>query len=151
MTLGACAAEETVSVYRARVAKQEIGLGRLDVVRTVQFARHVSGQRQNGRMIAVGFIKTGDQVSAAGTGSAGAYRQAAGNFCLAGGSQRRTFLMADADPFNVASTDRVGEWIQRVANETEDVFHPDLLEHSSQNIRDRSRHECLPFGSARDI
>ena len=96
-------------------------------------------------MVAARFIEAGDQMSAAGAGGAGAHREVAGELGLAGGSERRSFLMADANPFDAASADRVGERVQRVADEPEYMFDPDLLEYTDQDIRDRLRHLCRPL------
>ena len=53
--------------------------------------------------------------------------------------------MADADPFDVAAANGVGERIQRVADQSENVLDPDLLERADQDIRNRPGHRCLPF------
>jgi hypothetical protein len=52
------------------VTEQKIGLGGLDVIRPLELARHVAGQRQNRGVIAAGFIKPRHQMRAAGTGRA---------------------------------------------------------------------------------
>ena len=59
-------------------------------------------------MVAAGFIEAGDQMRAAGAGGAGTYRELSGELGLAGGGQRRSFLMTDTNPFDIASTDRIG-------------------------------------------
>jgi hypothetical protein len=51
-------------------------------------------------------------MSAAGPGRAGAYSKTAGEFGLAGRSQRRTFLVTDADPFDFAAPNGIGDWIE---------------------------------------
>jgi hypothetical protein len=43
-----------------------------------------------------------------GTGGAGTHRGLSGELGLAGGGQRRSFLMTDTNPFDIASTERVG-------------------------------------------
>jgi len=93
------------------VAEQEIRFCRLDEVGAVHLARHVPGERKNGRVIAAGLIEARDEMSAAGPRRAGADRKPAGKLGLAGSGERRSFLMADADPFNVAAADRIGERI----------------------------------------
>jgi hypothetical protein len=77
---------------------------------------------------------------AAGTGGAGTHRELAGELGLTGGSQRRSFLMTDADPFDSASSNRVGERIQGVADQCEYMLDPDLLKHTHQEIRNRLCH-----------
>ena len=73
---------------------------------------------------AAGFIEVGDEMVAAGTGGAGTHRELAGELGLAGGGQRRSFLMTDANPLDAASSNRVGEWIQGVADQCEICFTP---------------------------
>jgi len=63
-------------------------------------------------MVAAGFIEAGDQMRAAGAGGAGTHRELACELGLAGGGQSRSFLMTDTNPFDVASTERVGYRIQ---------------------------------------
>ncbi len=75
-------------------------------------ARHVAGKCQNRRVVASGFIEAGDQMGAARAGGAGTHRELAGKLGLAGGGERRAFLMADADPLDLAVPDRIGERIE---------------------------------------
>jgi hypothetical protein len=51
---------------------------------------------------------------AAGAGRAGANSEPAGEFGLAGGSECRTFLMPDANPFDTATANRVRKRVERV-------------------------------------
>src|SRR5713226_2185058 len=62
---------------------------------------------------------------------------------LAGGGERRAFLVADADPFDVAAANRIGERIERVADQSEDVLDPDLFEHANQDACYRLGHRRL--------
>ena len=125
------------------VAEQQIRLGRLDEVGAVHLARHVAGQRQNRRVIAARLIEAGDEMSAAGPGRAGADPEPAGKLGLAGGGERRSLLVADADPFDIAAADRVGERIERVADQCENMLDSNLLEHADQDVRDCPGHMCL--------
>jgi hypothetical protein len=52
---------------------------------------------------------------------------------LARGRERRPFLVADADPFNFAVADNVGDRIKRVANEAEYVPNANLFERVDQS------------------
>src|SRR6267378_2180433 len=131
--------EHSLGVQRD-VAEQKIGLGGLNEVGPMQLARHMAGERQNGCVVAAGLIESGHQVVAAGTGGAGANRETAGQLCLASGGQRGAFLMTHADPFDAASTDRVRDRIQGVADQPEKMLDADLLEHANQDIRNRLRH-----------
>src|SRR5882672_475147 len=62
---------------------------------------------------------------------------------LAGEGVRRAFLVADADPFDVAAANRIGERIERVADQSEDVLDADLFERANQNACYRLRHPRL--------
>ena len=94
------------------VAKQEVGVGRLHVIDALQLARHVAGQGQDRRMIAARLVEAGDQVSAPRPRRAGADAEPAGQLGLAGGGERRAFLVANADPFNAAAADGVADGIE---------------------------------------
>jgi hypothetical protein len=48
-------------------------------------------------MVAAGFIEASNQMRAAGTRGAGTHRELSGELGLAGGGQRRSFLMTDFD------------------------------------------------------
>ena len=106
----------------------------------LHLARHVVGERQHRRVVAARFIEAGDQMRAAGTGGAGTHRELSGELGLTGGSQRRSFFMTDANPFDAASSNRVGERIQGVADQREYMLDPDLLEHADEEIRNGLRH-----------
>ena len=125
------------------VAEQQIRLSRLDVVDAAELPRHVARQGQDRRVVARGFVEAGDQMCAAGAGGSGADGEPSGQLGLTRGGQRRPLLVADADPFNRAAPNCVGEGIERVANETEDMPDADLLKRSNQHIRNRSRHPRL--------
>jgi hypothetical protein len=45
--------------------------------------------------------------------------------------------MADTDPFNISAADRIGERIERVANQCENMLDPNLLKHANHDVRDR--------------
>jgi hypothetical protein len=135
---------------KRNVAEQQIGLGRLKEVDAVQFARHVARERENRRMIAARFIKAGDEMRAAWAGRAGAYSQPACELSLAGSGEHRSFLVADADPFDAASANCVGERIERVTDQSENVLDTDLLEHVDQNVCDCLGHLQLLSASLYD-
>jgi len=109
----------------------------------VHLARHVPGERKNRRVIAGGLIEARDEMSAAGSRRTGADRKPASKLSLAGGGERRSLLMADTDPFNIAAADRIGERIERVADQCENMLDPNLLEHANQDVRDCLGHRCL--------
>ncbi len=78
----------------------------------MHFARHVAGKCQYGGVVTAGFIKTGDEMCTTGAGSARAHRKLAGELGLAGGGKCGAFFMADTNPFDGASTDRVGQGVE---------------------------------------
>ncbi len=95
-------------------------------------------------MIARGLVEPGDQMRAARAGRAGADAEPAGQLGLAGGGERRAFLVADADPFDLAAApNRIGQRIERVADQAEDLRDADPLKHLDQEIRYRICHELL--------
>jgi hypothetical protein len=110
---------------------------------SLPLARHVPGERKNGRVIAAGLIEAGDEMGAAGSRRTGADRKPASKLGLAGGGERRSFLMADTNPFNIGAADRIGERIERVANQCENMLDPNLLKHANHDVRDRLGHRCL--------
>jgi hypothetical protein len=52
-------------------------------------------------------------------GRAGADGELAGKLGLTGCCQRRAFLMTDADPFDLATADGIGERIEGIADQSE--------------------------------
>jgi len=117
------------------IAKQQIGLGRLDEVGAAHLARHFARKRQHRRMVAARFIQSGDEMRAAGPGRAAADREPAGELGLAGGGKRGALLVADADPFDVTVANGIGERVERVADQPENVLDPDLFKHAHQYVR----------------
>src|SRR3984885_13489913 len=116
------------------IPEQEIRLRGLDKISAVHRPRHVAGQRKNRRVIAARLVEPGHQVRAAWTGRAGAHPKLASQLCLASGGQSCAFLMTDADPIDLAASDGVREWIERVADQPEDMSNPDLLKHANQKF-----------------
>ena len=96
-------------------------------------------------MVTARLIQTGHQMRTTGTGCAGAYGELTSKLGLAGGGERRAFLVPDPDPFNLASADRIGERVEQVADQSEDMLDPNPLQHIDQNIRDCLRHLAAPL------
>ncbi len=71
---------------------------------------------------------------AAGACCTRAHSKPAGKFCLASGGEGRAFFMTDADPFDLASSHRIGQRVERVADQSENAFDADLLEHANQKL-----------------
>jgi hypothetical protein len=105
----------------------------LKILRALHLARHVPGERKNRRVVATCFIEAGDEMGAAGPGCSATDGEPTGELCLARCRERRPFLVADADPFNFAVADSVGDRIERVANEAEYVLDANLFEHVDQS------------------
>ena len=83
---------------------------------------------------------------AAGAGRTRTYREAPGQFGLAGCGKRCPFLMSYADPFDAAAPDGVPERIERISNQSEYLPHPDLLKHANDHLRYRPGHlSFLPW------
>ncbi len=119
------------------VAKQQVRFGGLDVVGALQWARHLAGQRQHRGMVTARLIESRDQMIAAGAGGAGANRKLPGELGLAAGGQRRALFVPDPDPFDLALPHRIGERIEGIADQSEDLFDADLFEHGDQLARNR--------------
>jgi hypothetical protein len=77
---------------------------------------------------------------AARTGRPCADTKPAGQLGLPGSRERCSLFVADADPLNLAAANRVGERIERIADEAEDMLNSDLFEHTDQNVCYRLRH-----------
>jgi hypothetical protein len=82
-------------------------------------------------------------MGAAGAGGAAADSEPAGQLGLTGRRQRPALFMANADPFDAAAAHRVGERVERVADQTEHVPDADLFENTDQKLCHRLRHENL--------
>ena len=82
-------------------------------------------------MVAACFVEAGDEMGAAWTGRTGTHSEAARELRLARCGECRPFLVANADPFNVAAANRIGKWIERVADQCENVLDSDLFEHAN--------------------
>jgi|SRR5580704_8075967 hypothetical protein len=94
-------------------------------------------------MIATGLIEARDQVSATRTGGTGAHTEVARELRLACGGKRRSLLVTHANPFDITSSHRVSERIQRVANESEYVLDANSFESADQNLSYRLGHARL--------
>jgi hypothetical protein len=53
---------------------------------------------------------------------------------LAGGGKRSAFLVADADPLDIAMANGVTDRIKRIGNQAEYVRDADLFEHVDQSL-----------------
>lgn len=95
-------------------------------------------------MVAAGFIKARDQMSAAWPSGAGAHTKLARELRLACGGERRALLMTHANPFDITSSHRIGKRIQRVADESEYVFDAHSSERSNQDLSYRFGHGPSP-------
>ena len=96
------------------VAKQQIRLVSLDETGALQLPRHV-----------------------AGAGGASANAEPAGKLGLARGGQRRAFFVSDADPFDLAVSNRIRKRIEGIANQSKNVADSDLFENADQKFRNR--------------
>ena len=105
----------------------------MKIVGALHLTRHVPGQRKNRRVVAICFIEARDEMGAAGAGCSATDAEPAGELCLAGGRKRRPFLVTDADPFDFAVANSVGDRVKRVANEAEYLLDANLFEHVDQS------------------
>jgi hypothetical protein len=100
----------------------------------------MSPESEDGRVIAARFVEAGDKMGAAGPGRPGANAKPARELGLSGGRERRALLVTHADPFDGTAANRVRERIERIADQSENVFDPDLLKHADQHVRHRLGH-----------
>src|ERR1700691_1532911 len=94
-------------------------------------------------MIAARLIEAGDEMRTAGPGRAAAHAELPGQLSLAGGGKRSAFLVADADPFNVAAAHGVRERVERVADQSENLPDANLLQGVYQYVGHCVSHRCL--------
>ena len=94
-------------------------------------------------MVARGFVKPGDQMGAAWPRGAGADRETAGELGLTRRRQSRAFFMANANPFDGRAAQGIGQRIERVADQSENLLDADALERADQGVRDRLSHASL--------
>src|SRR5262245_27309077 len=81
---------------------------------------------------------------AARTGRACTHCEATRQFGLPGSSECRAFLVADANPFDLAAaTNGVAERIERVADQAEDLPNANLFEGADHHIRNCPGHLSL--------
>ena len=99
-------------------------------------------------MVPTGFIKACNQMRATRTRCTSADREAARKLGLTGSCKRRTLFMANADPFNLASSDGIGQRIEGIADQSKDLLDTYLVERGDEDIRNRFRHVHLPIADA---
>lgn len=78
---------------------------------------------------------------------AGADRKTAGELGLTRRRQSRTLFMANANPFDGGVSHGIGQRIERVADQSKNLFDADALKHTHQGRRDCLRHVSLLCGS----
>ena len=116
------------------IAEQRVCICRLKILRALQLARHLPGECKNRRMVATCLIEAGDEMGAAGPGCSATDPEPARELRLARSRERRSFFVADADPFDFAVANSVGQRIERVADKADYVRDANLLEHVDQSI-----------------
>ena len=88
-------------------------------------ARHLTADRQHRGVRLLGVVQTVEQVDRAGPDGAHADAEAAGQLRLGAGRERADLLVAYADPLDaVLAADRVGDRVERVADDAPDVVTP---------------------------
>jgi hypothetical protein len=70
---------------------------------------------------------------AARSSGAGTHCERTRDLGLTGSGLRRAFLVADANPLDLAASDHIGKWIERVADQSKDVPDADLFKCTYQN------------------
>ena len=96
----------------------------------------MGGDGKHRNLVAVRIEEPVDQVQVAGAAAAGADRELAGQFGVGGGGERCGFLVAHVHPLDLAATpDRVGDWVQTVADDAIDTPHTSLDQNLHQIFR----------------
>ncbi len=131
------------------VTKEQIGLGRLNVVGAVKLEWHVARKREHRRVIPARFIEPGDQVRAPRARRSAAHAQSSRQLGLACSSESGAFLVTHANPLDLAVPHRVRERIERVPDQSEYVADADPLQRTDQQFRYGSGHtrlraDCAP-------
>jgi hypothetical protein len=67
----------------------------LKILDALQLARHLPGERENGRVVATGLIEAGDEMGAAGPGCPTTHAEPPGKLCLACGRERLSIIPDD--------------------------------------------------------
>ena len=97
--------------------------------RCLHLPRQVAGQCQHRRVSRAAFISAGDKMIAARS-----RRKRRDDLSgLTGGGQRDAFLVADANPFDVAVPDGIGKRVEGIASQAENTLDADLLEHTDRS------------------
>src|SRR5205823_413925 len=87
-----------------------------------------------------------DQVQVAGPAAAGADRELAGEMRLGAGSKGRGLFVADVNPVDAfATAQRIGESVERIADDAVHTFYAGLLQCFSHEIGSCSCHDQAPY------
>src|SRR5580704_4624727 len=99
-------------------------MGFLEVSTSDFRARNLRRDGQYRDSAALTVVEAVDQVHVSRPAASGAYGQFAGEMCLCTGGECAGFFIAHADPFDVvASANRIGDAIQRIAWNTVNSFN----------------------------
>ncbi|WP_245286878.1 hypothetical protein [Bradyrhizobium sp. Tv2a-2] len=137
---GLCSRRDGLGVKR-HIAEQQIRLAALKKLDSLQPPRHLARKRQHRRMMAACFIESCNKMIAAWARGARANRKPAGQLRLAGCCKCRAFLMPDSDPFDVAAPNCIRQGIERIADQSKNLPHADLLQHVDNHLCHCPRHE----------
>ncbi len=130
------------------VAEQQVGAVLLQPVGPGIGLLDVAGDGEHRRMVLARLVQPGNEMGAARPGRPAAHAEPPGQLGLAGGGERGTLLVADADPFEaVAVADRVGERIERVADDAEHLGDADIGKGGNEQVGDGG-HGWAPLVSA---
>jgi hypothetical protein len=125
----------------AGVAERLHVVGRLQVVDAGHRRRNVAGNRQHRRMVVARFVEAGEQMRRARPGRSGADAETSADLGLTGRRQSRALLVAHAEPANpFFAPDRVGERVQRVADDAEHLADSGLDQGIDEQLPDGLRH-----------
>jgi len=129
----------------AALAKKRIGVGFLEVAAADFAAGNLRGNGQNRNAAAVGIVESVDQVRIPRPAASGAHSEFPGEVRLRARGKSGRFFMTDVNPLHrTASSDNVGNAVERIPRYTIDALHPRMGQSVYQQFAYGLAHVALP-------
>jgi hypothetical protein len=119
----------------------------LDKLKSHLAHQYAAGNQHHRRTIAVGFVKSVDEVQASRSAAACAGSQLTGKQRLGTGGESARFFMANMYPFDRAFIQMFGDQVQGIADDAVAAFDASLFEDFYDNFGDFLAHGWLRFGT----
>ena len=121
----------------AALLEQRLRMGFLEIAGTDLRRRNVRGDGKHRHAGAVAVEQAVDEVQVAGSATAGADREFAGQMRLGAGREGRDLFVAHVHPFDLAlAAQRVGQPVQAVADDAINPLHAGRGEGFGELVRD---------------